>query len=211
MIELKYIKYVSLGLILNALSVTPICAAGTHSDQHIESSQLQACLRRADDLPDLAAAEANAWLKRGGGNEARLCYSFAEANRGMHAEAAQQFWTLATYFDKRDAKRAVLMHILAGQEFMLAKDVKDALSQYSQALKIKPDNAESLLARAQIRMTFDRYWDAIDDLNQILKNDPRNIEALKERGHAWIELGNTKNAQEDFEQAELLSMPQPSK
>ena len=169
------------------------------------SPQLQKCLKRADDLPDIAAAEAAVWIKKDGGNEAHLCRAFAQANRGMHADAAREFWFLASFYDKNGSSRAVLMHNLSGQEFLLGKDIKNAEAQYAASLKSVPDNTGGLVGRAQTRMAHEKYWDALDDLNRALKIKPDSVDALRQRGRVWTHLGNDKNAQEDFEKAEALA------
>ena len=182
--------------------------AAALADTPVESSQLQTCLKRADDLPDIAAVEAGAWLKEGGSNDARLCRAFAQSNRGMHADAARDFWALASVYDKTNTARAVTMHNMSGQEFLSAKDVKNASVQYAATLKLAPQNVEGLVGRAECSMQVERYWDAIDDLNRALKNDPNSLPALRQRGRAWEQLGNEKNAQEDFAQAEALEAPE---
>ena len=177
------------------------------------SPQLQKCLKRSDDLPDIASAEATVWVKKGGGNDAHLCRAFAQQNRGMHADAAREFWFLASYYDKYDMRRAILMHDLSGQEFLNAKDPKNADMQYSSALKLSSGDSASLIGRAKTRMTVDRYWDALDDLNRVLKVQPDNVEALRQRGRAWAQLGNDKNAQDDLahaDEAELLQAAKPA-
>lgn len=178
-----------------------------HADTPPESPQLKKCLQRADDLPDIAAAEAAIWIKKTPSNEAHLCRAFAQSNRGMHADAAREFWFLASFYDKHDTSRAVLMHNLSGQEFLRAKDVKNAETQFATALIISPNNPASLTGRAQTRIAHEKYWDALDDLNRALKADSKNIEALRQRGRVWAQLDNPKNAQEDFARAEALTTP----
>ncbi len=187
-------------LLVSFFSINPVYAAT--KKPHVqpppviaESPQLQQCLKRADDLPDIAAAEATAWIKKGGGNDAHLCRAFAQMNRGMH----------------EDAHHAVLMHDMAGQEFLATNKIKDALAQYGMALNIAPKDPQSLIGRAKTRMAVDRYWDALDDLNKALKIDPNNVDALRQRGRAWAQLGDNKNAQEDFGRAEDLATSETKK
>jgi tetratricopeptide (TPR) repeat protein len=175
----------------------------------LESEHLQKCLKRADELPDIAAAEAGAWIKNNGGDEAHVCRAFAQANRGMHEDAAREFWGLASHMKKTNPAKAVTMHALAGQEFVRAKKPVDAEAQYNAALKITPQNPDLYIDRAKARMAMEKYWDALDDLNRAIKMKPDDAEALRQRGRAWAQLGNGKNAQEDFEHAEALS-PAPA-
>ncbi len=175
------------------------------ADTPLESPQLQKCLQRADDLPDIAAAEAEVWIKKDGGNDAHLCHAFAQSNRGMHVDAAREFWFIASYFNKRDTRRAVLMHNMAGQEFLRGKDIKNAEAQYNASLKLMPDNPDGLVGHAQTRMAYEKYWDALDDLNRALKIKPDDAEALRQRGLVWVQLGNEAKAAEDFDRAEALA------
>ena len=186
------------------------CGTATAADTPTTPSpQLQKCLQRADDLPDIAAAEATAWIKNGGGNEAHYCHAVAQSNRGMHADSAREFWFLGAFYDKRGDARAILMHGLSAQEFMRAKDPKNAEGQYTAALKMAPNDAPSLLGRAEVRMAMEKYWDAIDDLNRALKIKPADADILRQRGRAWLQLGNDKNAQEDFATAADIEAAPP--
>lgn len=168
------------------------------------SPQLQRCLQRADDLPDIAAAESEAWVRSGGGNDAHLCRAFAQSNRGMHEDAAREFWYLAAAYKKKDPARAVQMHDMAGREFMRAQDYKNADRQYARAMAIDPRDSDALIGQAETRMQSEHYWDAISDLNRVLKTDPDNIEALRQRGRAWAELGDDRDAREDLTRAANL-------
>ena len=84
------------------------------------------------------------------------------------------------------------------QAFLQAKDVKNAEARFAAALRLAPANPDSLIGRAQTRMESERYWDALDDLNLVLKKTPDNADALRQRGRAWMHLGNEKNAAEDL-------------
>jgi tetratricopeptide (TPR) repeat protein len=170
-----------------------------------ESLELQACLKKADDLPDIAAADATVWIRKGGGNDAHLCHAAAQSNRGMHADAAREYWSLAAFYDKHDKYRGILMHNQSGQEFLRAKDIKNAWTQFGLSLKNDPNNIIALVGRARADMEDEKYWDALVYLNRVLKRDPDAINALRQRGLVWEKLGNDKNAQEDFVHAEALS------
>ena len=203
----KTTKYPYLALALTILLVSPNgCFAKTTA-----RTPLQICLKRADDLPDMAAAEAAAWIKRGGGTDAHLCRAFAQANRGMHQDAAREFWALAASFAKTDKAQGVSMYDLAGQEFLRAKDTANAEDQFAFALQIAPKDLDALMGRAKVHMQYEKYWDALDDLNEVLAQDPKNAVGYRLRGDVWMHLGNEKNAEEDFEQAEMQSAHQTKK
>jgi tetratricopeptide (TPR) repeat protein len=174
-----------------------------------ESDRLKKCLKRADDLPDIAAAEAGAWIKQGGGDEAHLCRAFSQENRGMHADAARDFWALASAYKKKNAARALDMDNLAGQEFLRANDSANAILRFDEVIKIAPRLPAGYIGRAASLMATEKYWEAIVDLDRALALDPKNVEALRQRGRAWHQLGNDKNAQEDLGAAADLAGDTP--
>jgi tetratricopeptide (TPR) repeat protein len=125
----------------------------------------------------------------------------------MHADAAREFWGLASKFEKgreSDKGRALLMHTLSGQEFLRAKDNANAEARFAAALRIAPNDASALSGRAQCRIAVEKYWDALDDLDRALKTHPDDAAALRLRGRVWIALGNDRNAKEDFAHAHAV-------
>jgi len=158
--------------------------------------QLQACLKKADRLPDIARADAEAWLKRGGGDAALLCRATAAFHSGEFAKSAADFTRLAE--TRSDAKRAALLHAQAGLAWMRAKDYNKSEDEYGKALALESQNPEFWVDRATERGAAQRYWDAIDDLNAALKIMPDMPEALRLRGDVWFKLGLGNKAEEDF-------------
>jgi tetratricopeptide (TPR) repeat protein len=110
-------------------------------------------------------------------------------------------------YEKTDAGRAVTLHNFAGQEFLRAKDPRSALAHYATSLRLSPANTDALIGHAESYMASERYWEAVDDLNRVIATQPKNLIALRQRGRAWLQLGNDKNAQEDFERAEAMNPP----
>lgn len=173
--------------------------------------ELEACLKKAEDLPDIAEAEASTWLKHSGGAPAHFCHAAAEFNRGEFSSSAHEFASLATLCEKTDRSHAAELHTRAGLGFMRANDNKDAESEYAVALKLEHDDPEIWIDRATERAAAERYWDAISDLNQALSIMPDIPDALRLRGQAWMKLGNPKNAGADFALAEQIEADDQAK
>jgi len=161
---------------------------------------LHNCLKKADDLPDMAVAEAEVWLKHGGGPDARLCRAVAQFNRGEFAQAAADFAAVAKS-RSGDPSRAARLYGQAGLAYMRADDFKKAEDEYGVALKLEPQDPDVWVDRAVERASAERYWDAIADLNQALGIMPDMVEALKIRAQVWVKLGMKGDAENDFEQA----------
>ncbi len=161
---------------------------------------LHNCLKKADDLPDVAVAEAEVWLKHGGGPDARLCRAVAQFNRNEFASAAADF-ALVAKSRSGDPSRAARLHGQAGLAYTRAGDNKKAEDEYGIALKLEPQDPDIWIDRAVERASSEHYWDAVADLNQALAIMPDTVEALKIRGQVWMKLGMKNDAEEDFEKA----------
>lgn len=173
---------------------------------------LSDCLERAEQSPDITLAEADHWLKQGGGDAARLCRAFAQFHRGEFLAAAQAFRTLADSTNKkqpRNTKHIAALAAQAGQSYARANDVRNAEMAYAAALKFEPQDPDIWLDRATMRADAEHYWDALDDVNQALTLMPDQPEALRLRGQIWSKLGNMSNARVDFTRAAVLEGQQP--
>jgi tetratricopeptide (TPR) repeat protein len=191
---------------LTCLAAGPLHAAST--DQ-----QLTRCLHRAEQLPDQAAAEASVWLKKGGGDQARLCLAFAQFHRGDFAEAARGFAAQAARRAKNDRVQGATLHVQAGLAAMRAGDLQLAEAQYAAALKLEPQDPEIWLDRAMTRAAAERYWDALDDVNEALAIMPDMPEALRVRAQVRVKIGQDSSARSDLEAAGMIekveSVPTP--
>ena len=172
----------------------PAQAADAASQQ-----KLQACLKKADDLPDIAAANAEAWFWRGGGEAARLCRDYALFNAGEFVPAGKGFIALAHLHEKNNPKQAATLYAQAGLAFLRGDDRKNSDIAYNKAVALTPNDPEILTDRATARIGDQRYWDAITDLNQALKIRPKQCECV---ASTWAgldtELGNEKKAARRF-------------
>lgn len=186
------------------LLTSPLPAAALAPEQ-----KLAQCLKHAEQTPDDGAAEAGAWVKKGGGERARLCRAFAQFHRGEFLSAAQEFQALAQLQVKQNPKQAASLYAQAGLAYARLNDHARAETQYAAALKLEPQDPEIWMDRAVERASAERYWEAIDDLNRALTIMPEMTEALRLRGQAWVKLGQDSKARADFERAELLDHPQP--
>jgi tetratricopeptide (TPR) repeat protein len=180
-----------------------VCASAASAADDPAREQLQTCLKKASDMPDLAAADANKWMKQGGGDAALLCRAYAYFHGNEFAKSAEDFAQLAA--SRKDAKRGSLLHAQAGLAWMRAEKYKKAEDEYGKALKLEPEDPDIWVDRATERGANQKYWDALDDLNQALKIMPDMPEALRLRGDVWFKLGNGQKAQDDFHRAAEIS------
>jgi tetratricopeptide (TPR) repeat protein len=186
-----------------------LCGSARAAVNH--NAKLEACLKKASDLPDMGEAYASAWIKQGGGEQARFCHAAAQFNRDEFAASAKEFAALAALHDKNDPSHAADLHARAGLTYMRADDISRAESEYAAALRLEPDDPEMWIDRATERGVAEKYWDAISDLNHALAIMPDNTDALRLRAQAWSKLGNEKNAAADFLAAEQIDEDEAAK
>ena len=187
-----------------------LCAGAAHAAEPVPKQKLEACLKKAGEYPDMAAADADGWSKHGGGEYARLCKASAQFNMGEFEEAAGAFRDLAGLHENNDSHHAAELYARAGLAYMRAHDEKSAEASYGKAVKLEPDDPEFWTDRATGRAEDERYWDAISDFNRSLALMPDQSDVLRMRGQAWIKLGNDKNAERDFIAAEQIDQNESS-
>jgi len=175
-----------------------------HADDNKASPSLETCLKKADELPDIAAANAEIWVKNGGGFQAKLCFALAQFKRNEFLDAAQKFSSLALLSRLKNPVMAASLYSQSGLSYMRAMESAEAETAYAEALKLNPGDPEIWVDRATLRTAMEHYWDALNDLNQALKLNPKEAVALRLRGQTWVKLGNRQKAQEDFLAAEDL-------
>lgn len=163
--------------------------------------KLTRCMHRAEQSPDHAAAEAEAWLKNGGGDKAMVCHAFTQFHRGEFEAAAREFASLAARHEKGDPKQAASLHVEAGLSFVRAGKPEAAETEYAAALVLEPHDPDIWLDRATARAAAERYWEALEDAGKALEIMPDMPEALRLRAQVRVKLGQDSAAKSDFEHA----------
>ena len=104
------------------------------------------------------------------------------------AQTATQPLTSADY-----AARAV-EHLASGQAQL-------AVDDYSQAIRLRLDDAGAWTGRGRAYSQLGHYSAAIDDLDQAIRLDPEPALWLVERGYAYGRIGDFERAIQDFDRA----------
>ncbi|MFK0734953.1 MAG: tetratricopeptide repeat protein, partial [Gloeotrichia echinulata HAB0833] len=87
-------------------------------------------------------------------------------------------------------------------------DIKGAIEDYNQALKINPNDAQAYNNRGGARVNSGDFKGAIEDFNQALKINPNLAEAYKNRGVARYLSGDKQGAIADWQKAADLFQQQ---
>ena len=76
--------------------------------------------------------------------------------------------------------------------------LQQAAADYSEAIRLRLDNADAWMGRGKARIGLGRYRDAIDDFDQVLRLRPGFVDATLERAFAFGQAGDFSSAVNDF-------------
>jgi tetratricopeptide (TPR) repeat protein len=82
---------------------------------------------------------------------------------------------------------------------------EEAISDYDEALRIKPDFADAYVNRGYTKLALQQYTDVISDCDAALRIKPDSAHAYYNRGIAKHELGRTWEAKDDLQTALKLA------
>lgn len=189
-----------LGVLVACVLAPPVLGVSVSTPARAEAVPINRarCLARAEELPDFAFIEAQAWEKNGGGMDARLCQAIAQLMRGESADAAKRLEAVIPALGEQPADVTAGLWAKAGQGWLNAKDTDKADVDYSKAVKLRPDDIELRIDRATERSVGQRYWDAISDLDHVLALDPKRADALVMRAEARRKLSRDTEAAQDL-------------
>jgi Flp pilus assembly protein TadD len=89
---------------------------------------------------------------------------------------------------------------------------QEAIHSYDQAIRLKPNDPETLNLRGYAYYSASKFPQAISDFDEAIRLDPNMAEAYENRGNAKWQMGDKAGANADFAQAKALqSGTQPQK
>ncbi len=165
-----------------------------------EGPDYEKCLGMLSDDPSGANVFAQAWAASGGGDGATHCEALARIALGDPEAGAAMLQQLAAGSAAPALARAMIFG-QAEEAWMMASEPARAYEAATQALALKPDDADLLIERATAAIATARFLDAIDDLNHALDLEPRRADALVLRGTAWRNENKLDLAQADIDHA----------
>lgn len=102
-------------------------------------------------------------------------------------------------------------HFLKGLAWREKKEYDKAIAEFSEAIRILPDNATAYLVRGGAYHSKKVYDKAIADFNEAIRLDPKNGHAYGSRGIAWNRKKEHDKAIADYGEAIRLSSESGSK
>ena len=98
--------------------------------------------------------------------------------------------------------------LASGNKKCSESDFEGAITDYSQAIRLKPDCAEAYNSRGKVKAFLGDIQGALADYNQAIRLKPDYAQAYLNRGVAKYELGDRQGALNDFRQAAPLLQQQ---
>jgi len=92
-------------------------------------------------------------------------------------------------------------YVKRGQTSLEKKDYDTAISEFSEAIRLEPNNAWALSSRGYAWSMKKNYDKAIDDYNESIRLDPLNASVFNVRGNAWLEKKEYDKAIHDYDDA----------
>jgi len=94
-----------------------------------------------------------------------------------------------------------IVYVTRGDAYSKLKEYKQAIDDYTQAIKIDTQYADTYRSRGNVYWQLKEYKQAIDDYTQAIKIDPKNANYYARRGLTYLQLKDYKQAIDDYNQA----------
>ena len=91
-----------------------------------------------------------------------------------------------------------------GMAYTFLKQYDAAISDFSKAIEINPEDASIYSNRGNTYLSLKQYDNALADLNKSIEIDPKFSSAYVNRGYLYEDLGETEKASADFAKAKEL-------
>jgi tetratricopeptide (TPR) repeat protein len=199
-------------------TVAPASVSRTGTDQVIpvppvppridEGADYDTCLGMLPADPSGAAAFAESWRGRGGGDGAAHCQALATVALGDPAGGAAALDRLAQGSRGPVAARASIAG-QAAQSWLMAGQAESALASADTALGLYGDDPDLLMTHATAALLLSRADAAVADLDRVLTLDPTREDALVLRASAHRAMGAFGLAGRDVAAALALDPDDP--
>ncbi len=175
---MRYMKILSLSIVVLALSVGSIRAQGNQEAANATKEGIEAS--KAKDWDKAIAA-----FRKAAQLEARYAPNLVSAlrQRASAYRTQQKFPQAAADLSEALKLKSDDADIFEQRGYieMQMKDYDKALPDYSQAIKLKPDEPKYYQVRAFILQTKNDFKAALADVNKVLQLDPQNADAQQRK------------------------------
>lgn len=122
------------------------------------------------------------------------------SNRSFDVKRTVSYWREQVELASDDiAKGTAYFH--CGKAYSAIQDFQNGIEQYSEAIRLNPEDAIAYTNRGIAKDALKRFEDAIADFNEAICIDPKNYKAYNGRGSSKAALGRYEEAIADYDAA----------
>jgi tetratricopeptide (TPR) repeat protein len=145
--------------------------------------------------PQLSPAQAN----KDGKEANKLARDGAEASKNQEWDKAVDLLRKATALDHKYAQNLAAVYQQRGYAAATNQQFQDAISDYSEAIKITPEDARIYEQRAAVEMKLSDNDKALADYSQAIKLKPNEVRYYGYRSYIYELKNDLKNSMADTE------------
>jgi tetratricopeptide (TPR) repeat protein len=184
------------------LSAPPAAAPlGPPRSAEADAAAYESCMTLARAKPEAGRKQAQEWEERGGGHPAEHCFAVALIGLRQYKDAAGRLESLGQSMVRAPESLRAEVFDQAWQAWMLAGNPARAYEAAGLALRLRPDDPDLLLDRAEAAGAAGWYDKAAADLDRVLAANPSRVEALIYRAAANRALARLDPALDDITEA----------
>jgi tetratricopeptide (TPR) repeat protein len=162
-----------------------------------DSARYGRCLDVADKSPAIALADAEGWIRSGGGAPAAHCAAMAQVRLKRYPDAAARLERLARAADTPAAMRAEIF-TQAGNAWLLAGNGAKAVTNLQSALSLSTGDADLYADLGRAEAMIRNWRDAVTHLTTAIAMRPGSADLLLLRASAQRALRQYKPALADL-------------
>jgi tetratricopeptide (TPR) repeat protein len=131
----------------------------------------------------------------------KLAREGAEASKNQDYDKAVELLRKATALDHKYAADLAVAYQQRGFAFANDQKYQDAIADFDEALKTKPNEARIYEQRAAVEMKLQDYDKALADYSEAIKLKPNEVRYYLYRSYIYETKGDVKNSMADAERA----------
>jgi Flp pilus assembly protein TadD len=129
----------------------------------------------------------------------KLAREGAEASRSQDYDKAVELLRKATDLDRKYAPDLAAVYQGRGYAFAKNQQFQEAIQDYTEAIKIKPNDPRIYEQRAAVEMKMYDYDKALADYSELIKLKPNEVRYLNYRAYIYEVKDDVQNSMADTE------------
>jgi len=131
-----------------------------------------------------------------------LVKALSQHNAGQYASAISLYNSILNMATQEHVQAIVRVH--RGMAYFAEGDYEAALADFTESIRLNPQNAKALYHRGVTLQVLEDYEAAREDLSQAVRLNPFQFDALFQRAQTYYHLGDYSRALDDCEKALLI-------